>query len=557
MKTFSRLSMFALVCFGFAVMLLGIPADVHAQDVSSLKVAEGDKAIYDVMDDVTVTFEAFNAPDAPAGGETLTITHSSNVSDLSVNRSTNPVGLLEVTGKATAPGSAFIRAVWNEAPGRSKEATANFEIRHIGTSPATIVVKNATNSGSLKIGDTFTQVITIENRDNKEPLDPTLPLSAWQMDVVYNPLVLEVVNVTEGDFLESDGEDAVYAEMRSPGKISVSQARAGQMANASPPPDNVAKAPSPEGIALNPGDKGTLLTIQFKVLAVAEETLGIHNVRLQSSKDFDELPEPDVAALVPDADRVPDRISYSILVSDVIVTTHQSPTGVDIDGDGDLDEMDELNPVDVNQDGMVNIQDLVVVAGSIGGSPANPRADVNDDGFVNVLDLISIYTSPLWAKSVELVEVNRPNEAALTAPSVNRNVGPATIQSWIDLARVEDDGSAIFDLGIANLEALLASRIPSETKLLLNYPNPFNPETWIPYQLAKSTEVTVTIHAMNGSVVRTLELGHQAAGTYKSKSQAAYWDGRNEFGEQVASGLYFYTLTAGDFSATHKMLVRK
>ena len=122
---------------------------------------------------------------------------------------------------------------------------------------------------------------------------------------------------------------------------------------------------------------------------------------------------------------------------------------------------------------------------------------------------------------------------------------------------VEDDGSAIFDLGIANLEALLASRIPSETKLLLNYPNPFNPETWIPYQLAESTEVTVMIHSMNGSLIRTIELGHQAAGTYKSKSQAAYWDGRNEFGEQVASGLYFYTLTAGDFTATHKMLVRK
>ena len=124
-------------------------------------------------------------------------------------------------------------------------------------------------------------------------------------------------------------------------------------------------------------------------------------------------------------------------------------------------------------------------------------------------------------------------------------------------ARVEDDGSAIFDLGITNLEALLASRIPTETKLLLNYPNPFNPETWIPYQLAKATEVTVMIHSMNGSLIRTIELGHQSAGTYKSKSQAAYWDGRNEFGEQVASGLYFYTLTAGDFTATHKMLVRK
>ena len=125
------------------------------------------------------------------------------------------------------------------------------------------------------------------------------------------------------------------------------------------------------------------------------------------------------------------------------------------------------------------------------------------------------------------------------------------------MAQVEDDGSAIFDLGIANLEALMASRTPSETKLLLNYPNPFNPETWIPYQLAESTEVTISIYAVNGNLVRTLALGHQAAGVYHSKSQAAYWNGRNALGERVASGVYFYTFTAGKFSATGKMLVRK
>ena len=96
-----------------------------------------------------------------------------------------------------------------------------------------------------------------------------------------------------------------------------------------------------------------------------------------------------------------------------------------------------------------------------------------------------------------------------------------------------------------------------ENALLANFPNPFNPETWIPYQLAKPTEVTITIYAVNGTLVRTLALGHQAAGRYQNRSRAAYWDGRNAFGEKVASGLYFYTLTAGDFSATRKMLIRK
>ena len=101
------------------------------------------------------------------------------------------------------------------------------------------------------------------------------------------------------------------------------------------------------------------------------------------------------------------------------------------------------------------------------------------------------------------------------------------------------------------------SQVPSETALLPNYPNPFNPETWIPYHLAEPAEVTLTIYSMDGKLVRTIALGHQPAGAYESKSRAAYWDGRNATGERVASGLYFYTLTAGDFIATGKMLILK
>ncbi len=102
-----------------------------------------------------------------------------------------------------------------------------------------------------------------------------------------------------------------------------------------------------------------------------------------------------------------------------------------------------------------------------------------------------------------------------------------------------------------------AMEIPTETTLLPNYPNPFNPETWIPYQLSSPTDVTVRIYAINGNLVRRLTLGHQATGVYQSRSRAAYWDGKNEFGEPVASGVYFYTLTAGEFAATRKMLIRK
>ena len=125
-------------------------------------------------------------------------------------------------------------------------------------------------------------------------------------------------------------------------------------------------------------------------------------------------------------------------------------------------------------------------------------------------------------------------------------------------ARLEDDGSIAFRQGIANLQNLLASLIiPQETALLANYPNPFNPETWLPYQLAVPAEVTLTIFDMNGGTVRRLEVGLQAAGIYQSRGRAAYWDGRNQRGESVASGLYFYTLRTGEFTATRKMLIKK
>ena len=107
------------------------------------------------------------------------------------------------------------------------------------------------------------------------------------------------------------------------------------------------------------------------------------------------------------------------------------------------------------------------------------------------------------------------------------------------------------------LPALFLQEIPAETTLLRNYPNPFNPETWIPYRLAQGAFVTVTIYDGNGQMVRTLDVGHQTAGVYESQSKAVYWDGRNDLGESVASGLYFYTLTSGDYSATRKMLILK
>ena len=130
--------------------------------------------------------------------------------------------------------------------------------------------------------------------------------------------------------------------------------------------------------------------------------------------------------------------------------------------------------------------------------------------------------------------------AALVSPSINpqtlATLSAAEMEEWLSEAR---------------------QLAPGKTVLLSNYPNPFNPETWVPYHLSEPADVSLTIYAIDGKVVRYLDLGHQVAGFYQSKSRAAYWDGRNEVGERVASGVYFYTLKAGDFQATRKMLILK
>ena len=131
------------------------------------------------------------------------------------------------------------------------------------------------------------------------------------------------------------------------------------------------------------------------------------------------------------------------------------------------------------------------------------------------------------------------------------------LESQLDILRAESDGSVIYLQAIAVLESTLAAMRPEQTRLLANYPNPFNPETWIPYHLANPSNVQITIYDARGSVVRQLDLGHQREGYYTSRNRAAYWDGRNDFGERVASGVYFYHLRADNMSLLRKMLILK
>ena len=338
----------------------------------------------------------------------------------------------------------------------------------------------------IHIGDTFTLDIRAEN---------VTDLAGWQFDIAFDPAALEAINVSEGDFLKTEGGTTFF--------------QGGSIDNAAGKIRGLSAARlSTQGVT----GTGTLIQVRFRAKSAGE------------------------------TDLVLQKFEFGTSTGDSITA---GPHEIRIAVEG------RLATGDVNRDGRVSILDLILVAQQLGQRVlAGSAVDVNGDGVVSILDLIIV------SQGIAGSSAAPPNPPAPLSGGEGR-VDAATIEAWIAQAQLEDDGSFTFKQGIENLENLLASLIPEKTALLANYPNPFNPETWIPYQLAESAEVMLAIYDMNGQLVRRLSVGHQAAGMYRSRSRAAYWDGRNQLGESVASGLYFYTLTAGEFTATRRMLILK
>ena len=276
---------------------------------------------------------------------------------------------------------------------------------------------------------------------------------------------------------------------------------------------------APTGIAVDTGRNSLYLTARSGE---------IHRRYLDGSGD-----EPVVTGLA-----TPSNIVLGITATTPVPTDAPEPSATPI-----VD-----TATDVNKDQKVNKTDLLLVVTALGEKPpTNPNVDINADGSVNIADVLLV---------IEALD----DPVAAAAPSlgeIGTSLDPALLTAQIDILRAESDGSMKYAHAIAFFQGLLASIRPTETRLLANYPNPFNPETWIPYHLANSSDVRITIYNIRGSIVRRLDLGHQREGYYTSRNRSAYWDGRNSLGEPVASGLYFYTLTAGEFTATRKMLIRK
>ena len=187
---------------------------------------------------------------------------------------------------------------------------------------------------------------------------------------------------------------------------------------------------------------------------------------------------------------------------------------------------------DINGDGVVNIQDLVLVSSNFGRKGEN-KADVNGDGVVDIVDLVKVAAA--LGNTADAPSVHPPTFAMLTA---------ADVQDWLTQAQHLNLTDVSSQRGIRFLEQLLAVLTPKETILLPNYPNPFNPETWIPYQLASSSDVQIVIYDTRGTTIRHLTLGHQPVGYYTTRDRAAYWDGRNGFRRSRGNRCLFLPVTS-------------
>ena len=286
-------------------------------------------------------------------------------------------------------------------------------------------------------------------------------------------------------------------------------------------------------------------------------------------------------------------------------------------------ELGLFPPYDVNQDGKVDVFDLVLVGQHFGETfiNATPTADfgqlrsVSPEGELRllmtpsvtdrrqltvsidttaiadlygyhfsiqydstVLELLTISPSPQLADALQqsywnvsqhgtqlqLIQTRQGAKKGVAAEGalatlvfdVKQTQAPASPVQLVSV-QLADSRTRAIPVDLVAEQVSMMELFPDKPMLMQNYPNPFNPETWIPYQLSTDSEVVLSIYDANGEPVRRFDLGYQHVGTYSTRGRAIYWDGRNNVGETVSSGVYFYHLSAGDYSQTQKMVILK
>ncbi|MFC1715984.1 T9SS type A sorting domain-containing protein [Candidatus Poribacteria bacterium] len=318
-------------------------------------------------------------------------------------------------------------------------------------------------------------------------------LMGFQLDVTFDPAMFEAIQVNTGA-LFSDSS-AVFC-------------LGGQIDNNTGTVAGIACARIDGGTV---GGSGVLTIIEFRAIGVGNGQIGLQNVKLSD----------------PNANGIP------VVVTDITIAVTGSP------------------PWDVNKDGIVDPSDLVAVAerfGEIITQPVIPNPDVNGDGIVDIFDIILVIQ--------HFGETYSPAAPSRDIWSVDPQHIPALTRIYNIMEENRSSEPAIRDAK-EFLHRLISNAKVTRTEAFQNYPNPFNPDTWIPFQLTTGSEVEVRIYSSAGQLVRVLDLGYRQPGYYTSRTDSAHWNGLDEGGEAVSSGVYFYTIQAGEFAITKKMVVAR
>ena len=294
-------------------------------------------------------------------------------------------------------------------------------------------------------------------------------IAGYQATVSYDPTALDAVDTTNGDYLPADPFFLTRTSYR---EVRLTASTLAEAAN---------------------GD-GTLATLTFEVEDFKPSTLTLSEVYLVDA----------------------DGKRWEVTTVNAEVTIPPEPA--------------EALFADINRDGVVNIQDLIIVNARFGERGQN-SADLNEDGLVDIVDLVLV-ASALGAEAA----------APPLYPPAGQLITTRNVQGWLSQARQLTLTDPAHLRGITVLEQLLKTLTPKKSALLPNYPNPFNPETWIPYHLSNDADVHIEIYDTKGVLVRRLDLGHQVAGYYTDRTKAAYWDGKNAFGESGSKRCLFLSL---------------
>jgi hypothetical protein len=325
-------------------------------------------------------------------------------------------------------------------------------------------------------------------------VEDVIDLAGFQLDVVFDPQALETIDVEEGEFLKTAGSTFWLGP---------------DINNSAGTINSITAARTGSGGA---NGTGIIATITFVPLRTGETVIRPRNVRLLDSS----------SRLIPSTAR------------EVTLNVSSAP------------------PWDTNGDGITDITDLVIVGQYFGQTiptPIIPNPDVNGDGKVDIFDLVEV--------GQHFGETHSPQ----AAPSrdiwrVDPEYLPVLNQMY-NILESSLDSDPKFLKTKQVLQRLISNSKVSKTEAFQNYPNPFNPETWIPFQLSEGSDVEVRIYNSTGQLVKVLDLGFRDAGYYTSRDTSARWDGRDNNGEEVSSGVYFYTIRAGEYTATRKMLLVK